>query len=128
TPPAKRPSSPGSAGVSPTRASKRKTGTTIAGKGRGSNPDQQRAIETLDGLCVVMAGPGTGKTDTLTAKTAAILTHGGRPLAVTYTREPAQELTRRLGPLQEQVTACTCHSLAFNLFSRLTVAPHSCPL
>ena len=47
------------------------------------NPDQQRAIEALDGLCVVMAGPGTGKTDTLTAKAAAILAHGGRPLAVT---------------------------------------------
>jgi len=92
------------------------------------NPDQQRAIEALDGLCVVMAGPGTGKTDTLTAKTAAILAHGGRPLAVTYTRAAAQELTRRLGPLQEQVTACTCHSLAFKLFSRLTAARYSCPL
>jgi DNA helicase-2/ATP-dependent DNA helicase PcrA len=50
------------------------------------NGDQQRAIEMLTGSCVVLAGPGTGKTETLAAKTAAILQHGGNPLAVTYTR------------------------------------------
>jgi DNA helicase-2/ATP-dependent DNA helicase PcrA len=83
------------------------------------NADQQRAIETLSGFCVVLAGPGTGKTETLAAKTAAILQHGGTPLAVTYTRAAAQELISRLGQLQEQVMACTCHSLAFKLFMRL---------
>jgi len=83
------------------------------------NADQQRAIETLTGFCVVLAGPGTGKTETLAAKTATILRHGGTPLAVTYTRAAAQELIHRLGQLQEQVTACTCHSLAFKLFLRL---------
>lgn len=83
------------------------------------NADQQRAIETLSGFCVVLAGPGTGKTETLAAKTATILQQGGTPLAVTYTRAAAQELIQRLGQLQERVTACTCHSLAFKLFRRL---------
>src|SRR4249919_952528 len=83
------------------------------------NADQQRAIETLSGFCVVLAGPGTGKTETLAAKTATILQQGGTPLAVTYTRAAAQELIYRLGQLQEHVTACTCHSLAFKLFLRL---------
>jgi len=83
------------------------------------NADQQRAIETLNGFCVVLAGPGTGKTETLAAKTATILQQGGMPLAVTYTRAAAQELIQRLGQLQERVTACTCHSLAFKLFRRL---------
>lgn len=91
------------------------------------NPDQQRAIETLSGFCVVIAGPGTGKTDTLAAKTAAILKQGGRPLAVTYTRAAAHELIQRLGLLQDQVTACTCHSLAFKLFTRLAPAVSSQP-
>ena len=88
------------------------------------NADQQRAIATLTGFCVVLAGPGTGKTETLAAKTAAILQQGGTPLAVTYTRAAAQELIHRLGMLQEHVTACTCHSLAFKLFLRL--APTVC--
>ena len=83
------------------------------------NADQQRAIETVSGFCVVLAGPGTGKTETLAAKTATILQQGGTPLAVTYTRAAAQELIHRLGQLQERVTACTCHSLAFKLFRRL---------
>ena len=86
------------------------------------NADQQHAIETLSGFCVVLAGPGTGKTETLAAKTAIILQHGGTPLAVTYTRAAAQELIHRLGPLNEQVTACTCHSLAFKLFLRLAAS------
>jgi DNA helicase-2/ATP-dependent DNA helicase PcrA len=94
-------------------------GITMPGSEWQPNPDQQRAIETLNGFCVVMAGPGTGKTDTLAAKTAAILKQGGRPLAVTYTRAAAHELIQRLGPLHERVTACTCHSLAFQLFTRL---------
>ncbi len=86
------------------------------------NIDQQRAIDTLTGTCVVLAGPGTGKTETLAAKTAAILRHGGLPLAVSYTRAAAQEVIQRLGLLHEHVTACTCHSLAFSLFRQL--APH----
>jgi len=89
------------------------------------NADQQRAIDTLAGYCVVLAGPGTGKTETLAAKTAAILQHGGIPLAVTYTRAAAQELIQRLGVLHERVTACTCHSLAFKLFLRLAPAVSS---
>jgi UvrD/REP helicase N-terminal domain len=44
-------------------------GITMPGSEWQPNPDQQRAIETLSGFCVVMAGPGTGKTDTLAAKT-----------------------------------------------------------
>jgi len=90
------------------------------------NADQQRAIETLSGFCVVLAGPGTGKTETLAAKTTRILQQDGTPLAVTYTRAAAQELIHRLGPHHERVTACTCHSLAFKLFVRLvpTVGEH----
>ena len=83
------------------------------------NADQQRAIDTLTGTCVVRAGPGTGKTETLAAKTAAILQHGGLPLAVSYTRAAAQEVIQRLRLLHERVTACTCHSLAFSLFRQL---------
>jgi superfamily I DNA/RNA helicase len=90
------------------------------------NPDQQKTIEIMDGLCLVIAGPGTGKTETLTAKTEEILRRGGQPLAVTYTRAAASEMLQRLGPahtagldpLQAQATIRTCHSLAFTIFNR----------
>ena len=91
------------------------------------NVDQQRAIDTLTGTCVVLAGPGTGKTETLAAKTAAILRHGGLPLAVSYTRAAAQEVIQRLGPLHERVTACTCHSLAFSVFRQLAARVFTVP-
>lgn len=91
------------------------------------NVDQQRAISTLTGTCVVLAGPGTGKTETLAAKTAVILQHGGVPLAVSYTRAAAQEVIQRLGLLHERVTACTCHSLAFSLFRQLAPTVFAVP-
>jgi DNA helicase II / ATP-dependent DNA helicase PcrA len=90
------------------------------------NADQQRAIETMNDFCIVLAGPGTGKTETLAAKVATILQQGGTPLAVTYTRAAAQELISRLGQLHERVTACTCHSLAFKLFLRLASTVSGC--
>ena len=65
------------------------------------NADQQRAIDTLTGTCCGACGPGTGKTETLAAKTAAILQHGGLPLAVSYTRAAAQEVIQRLGLLHD---------------------------
>ena len=65
---------------------------------------------------IVVAGPGTGKTETLVAKTAAILAARGHPLVVTFTRAAAAELVQRLGTLRHQATVKTCHALAFQLF------------
>lgn len=65
---------------------------------------------------IVVAGPGTGKTETLVAKTAAILAARGHPLVVTFTRAAAAELVQRLGALRHQATVKTCHALAFQLF------------
>jgi DNA helicase II / ATP-dependent DNA helicase PcrA len=65
---------------------------------------------------IVVAGPGTGKTETLVAKTAAILAAHGHPLVVTFTRAAAAELVKRLGALRHHATVKTCHALAFQLF------------
>lgn len=64
---------------------------------------QQRAAYDSRGHCVVLAGPGSGKTKTLTLKLARMLAEDVRPprgiACITYSQECARELSRRLGEL-----------------------------
>lgn len=66
------------------------------------NPGQWAAYEST-GHCVVLAGPGSGKTKTLTAKMARFLAedvHEPRGVAcITYNNECARELEERLASL-----------------------------
>lgn len=64
-----------------------------------SNPGQQAAYDST-GHCVVLAGPGSGKTKTLVLKLARIMAEDVRAprgaACITYSQECARELTRRL--------------------------------
>lgn len=63
------------------------------------NPGQQAAYDSTD-HCVVLAGPGSGKTKTLVLKLARIMAEDVRAprgaACITYSQECARELTRRL--------------------------------
>lgn len=63
------------------------------------NPGQQAAYDSA-GNCVVLAGPGSGKTKTLVLKLARIMAEDVRAprgaACITYSQECARELTRRL--------------------------------
>lgn len=63
------------------------------------NPGQQAAYDST-GNCVVLAGPGSGKTKTLVLKLARIMAEDVRAprgaACITYSQECARELTRRL--------------------------------
>ncbi|WP_043196460.1 ATP-dependent helicase [Pseudomonas putida] len=63
------------------------------------NPGQLAAYNS-QGHCVVLAGPGSGKTKTLALKLARILAEDVQPprgaACITYSQECARELTRRL--------------------------------
>ncbi len=93
----------------------------------GLNPAQRRAVETLDGPVLMLAGAGTGKTRALTARIAHLLGTGrARPneiLAVTFTNKAAREMKTRVGGfLGEAVEGMpwmgTFHSIGVKLLRR----------
>ncbi len=64
------------------------------------NEAQKRAVEAIDGPVMVMAGPGTGKTQVLTLRIANILKRTDTPpdaiLALTYTNSGVTAMRERL--------------------------------
>ena len=64
------------------------------------NPAQKEAVEAIDGPVMVIAGPGTGKTQILTLRIANILLKTDTPpdaiLALTFTRSGVHSMRQRL--------------------------------
>ncbi|ETW99690.1 MAG: ATPase AAA [Candidatus Entotheonella factor] len=85
----------------------------------GLDADQRRAAEMVDGPLLIVAGPGSGKTRTLTHRIAYLIRHhGAEPgqcLAITFTRRAADEMRERLQYLLPdvwlQLPIFTFHSL-----------------
>jgi uncharacterized protein (TIGR00375 family) len=69
----------------------------------GLNPEQAAAARWIDSPLLIVAGPGTGKTRTLTYRLAHLIeAHGVAPenmLAITFTHKAAQEMSERLTAL-----------------------------
>jgi len=82
------------------------------------NHNQQKAVDKIDGTVMVVAGPGTGKTEVLGARIANILLHTDTQpeniLCLTFTEAATTELRKRLnsfiGSASYKVNIYTYHS------------------
>lgn len=86
------------------------------------NPAQWKAISHKGKHLLIVAGPGTGKTHTLTYRIAQIvekLAPDKKILAITFTNKTAQEmrerLNQRLGRRDERIEVGTFHSFSLQL-------------
>lgn len=87
------------------------------------NPAQKEAVDTIEGPVMVVAGPGTGKTQILALRIANILqktdTKGDGILCLTFTNSGVHAMRDRLrkyiGPTASRVEISTFHSFAIKL-------------
>lgn len=90
------------------------------------NPRQLEAASFGDGPLRVLAGPGTGKTTTLSARVEFLLEHGVVPdriLLLTFTRRSARDIIGRVRALRrdervQRVAGGTFHSVAHHTLRR----------
>ncbi len=90
------------------------------------NPAQRDAVDTLDGPVMVIAGPGTGKTQVLALRIANILvktdTAPSSILSLTFTRSGVTAMRERLegyiGTRARDVRITTFHSFAIGLVEK----------
>ena len=86
----------------------------------------KRQVYYNAGPLLIIAGAGSGKTKTLTFKTAKLLEDGVNPeniLLLTFTNRAANEMVSRINRLLgedkgERITACTYHSFCVELLRR----------
>ncbi len=87
------------------------------------NTEQKKAVGAIEGPVLVIAGPGTGKTQVLTMRIANILLKTDTPsssiLALTFTDSGVKVMRERLleiiGPEAYYVNICTFHSFCSDI-------------
>ena len=88
------------------------------------NPMQKKAVDTIDGPVLILAGAGSGKTGAITARVANLIENGIKPwniMAITFTNQAAREMKERVETLLggvEDVWISTFHSSCVRILRR----------
>lgn len=97
----------------------------MSGRGGALNPQQERAVNTIDGPVMVLAGAGSGKTRVITARLARLQRAGIDPraiVALTFTNKAAAEMRERAAGSgrgrRAAPTVCTFHAFGLQLVRR----------
>lgn len=90
-----------------------------------ANDEQQEAIKHQEGACMIIAGPGSGKTKTVVSRTQYMILNGVDPSQIclfTFTNKAANEMKERIrnavGDTANQITCGTYHSIAHRLLRK----------
>ena len=99
--------------------------TTIENLTSNLNPEQKRAVETIDGPVLILAGAGSGKTRVLTHRMANIIARGyastDEILCVTFTNKAAKEMEHRIFKLLSDLRVPVTRELWVNTFHSFCV-------
>lgn len=89
------------------------------------NAPQQKAVETIRGRVLVLAGAGSGKTKVIVHRIAHLIEKGIPPsgiLGLTFTNKAAAEMRHRvqtlIGKIGEEVILCTFHSFCMQILRK----------
>lgn len=91
------------------------------------NPEQLKAVKTVNGRVLILAGAGSGKTKVLTMRMAYLIEQAGVDpgaiLGLTFTNKAAEEMRERISSLippakAKQITLCTFHSFCMHILRK----------
>lgn len=91
----------------------------------GANDEQQEAIKHQEGACMIIAGPGSGKTKTVISMSQYRILDGIDPSNIclfTFTNKAANEMKERIkaavGDMADKMTVGTYHSVCHRLLRK----------